>query len=152
MSSCPLAILLEETLWRGFVVIVIIIIHTFIYNSTELDSHIQCIQAYKVLGNKMRCNVIHTNSISFISNNILTYIKCHFNRNYCQWYSPHGISELRYLFVRISGNNNNNKHIYLQLQRVGFTYTVHTRIYNTRQWNATQRDTQRDTYKGYIFH
>ena len=50
-----------------------IITNTFIYNSTELDSHIQ---AYKIQGNKMRrnviLNVIHTNSISFISINILT--------------------------------------------------------------------------------
>ena len=55
---------------------------------TELASHIQYIQAYKIQGNKMRRNVIrkviHTNSISFISNNILTYIECRFNRDYCQ--------------------------------------------------------------------
>ena len=88
------------------------IINKCIYNSTELDSYIQyiqrVIQAYKIQGNKMRRNVIrnviHTNSIYFISNNILTYIKCRFNRNYCQLYSPHGSRELRYLFVRISGN------------------------------------------------
>ena len=55
-------------------------------------------------------------------------------------------------------NNNNNKHIYLQSHRVGFTYTV---IYkqnkiqgNKKRRNvirkvihtATQRDTQSDTY------
>ena len=64
--------------------IYLLIINKFIYNSTELESHIQYIQAYKIQGNKMRRNVIHTNSISFISNNILTYIKCRFNINYCQ--------------------------------------------------------------------
>ena len=93
--------------------IIIIIINKFNGNSTELDSHIHSTYKHiKYKAIKMRRNmirhvirkVIHTHSIAFVSNTILTYIKCRINRNYCQWYSPHGISELRYLFVRISGN------------------------------------------------
>ena len=34
-------------------------------------------------------NVIHTKSIYFVSNTILTCIICRINRNYCQWYSAH---------------------------------------------------------------
>ena len=70
----------------------------------------------KIQGNKMRRNVICKSDTYcdvtwyakwYILSLVITflhYIKCRFNRNYCQWYSPHGISELRYLFVRISGN------------------------------------------------
>ena len=55
-----------------------IIINTFICNSTELDSHIQYIQAYNIglQGNKNRRNMIrnmiHTKSVSFVNNKILT--------------------------------------------------------------------------------
>ena len=69
-----------------------------------MDSHIQYIHAYNMQGNTMRRNVIrkviHTNIISFISNNILIYIRCRFNRIYCQWYSPHGISKEYIVFPR----------------------------------------------------
>ena len=103
--NCYYTCYLEQVI---IIIIIIIIINKFIYNSTELDSHIQYIKAYKIQGNKMRrnmiCNVIPTNGISFTSNNILTYIKCRFNRNYCQWYGPHDINELRYIFVQMSGN------------------------------------------------
>ena len=51
-----------------FSLIIIIIINKFIGNSTELDSHIQYIQAYKIQGNNMRRyvirNVIYTNSFA----------------------------------------------------------------------------------------
>ena len=47
------------------IIAIIIIINKFIGNSTELDSYIQYIQAYKIQGNKMRSyvirNVIYTN-------------------------------------------------------------------------------------------
>ena len=39
-------------------IIIILIINKFICNSTELDSHIQYIQAYEIQGNKMRRYVI----------------------------------------------------------------------------------------------
>ena len=57
---------------------------------------------HNVIRNVIR-NVAHTKSIYF-SNKILAYITCRFNINFCQLYSPHGISELRYLYIRISGN------------------------------------------------
>ena len=75
----------------------IIIINKFNGNSTELDSHIYSTykhikyKAIKMRRNVIRHvirhmirNVIHTQSISFVSNTILTYIKCRINRNYCQ--------------------------------------------------------------------
>ena len=49
-------------------------------------------------------NVIHTMSISFVSNPILTLYIFVLTEFYSQRYSPHGISDVRYLFVRISGN------------------------------------------------
>ena len=39
--------------------------------------------------------------------------------------------------VVFAGYNNNNKQVYLQLDRVGFTYTVHTSISN--QGNEMRR-------------
>ena len=75
----------------------IIIINKFNGNSNELDSHnyIQYIGPtsiikYKAIKTRRNvishviCNVIHTKSIYFVSNTILTYIKCRINRNYCQ--------------------------------------------------------------------
>ena len=68
---------------------IIIIINKFNGNSTELDSHIYCTYKHiKYKAIQMRRNVIrhdghviHTQSIYFVNNTILTYIKCRININ-----------------------------------------------------------------------